>query len=188
MTNITAQGQADTPVYATTITRTGCSDAPQGTERVHTLTIQVADRPGSVDRVVGVLRRRRAQIHSFNLSQSETPDIVRITALVKDTKVGVEHLFEQIRKIVDVRQVKHAPAQEAIMREMVLVSVSTASASVDPILSVGQQFDARTVATTSESVTLEVTGTEEQITAFIEAMRVYGICEVARSGSVALVR
>src|SRR5947208_1602559 len=114
MTNIT---------YATTVTRTGCSDAPQGTEQVHALVIHVADRPGSVDRVVGVLRRRRAQLHSFNLSQSDTPEIVRITALVKDTKVGIDNLFEQVRRVVDVRQASHAPARQAIMREMALVSV-----------------------------------------------------------------
>jgi acetolactate synthase I/III small subunit len=174
--------------YATPKTRTGCSNAPQGTERVHTLVVLVADRPGSVDRVVGVLRRRRAQLQSFNLSQSETPEIVRITALVKDTEVGVEHLFEQIRKIVDVRQASHIPAQEAILREMALVNVSTISASADTIISTSQQFGASTVEITSESVTLQAVGTEEQITAFIEAMRIYSIRDVARSGCIALIQ
>jgi acetolactate synthase-1/3 small subunit len=170
------------------MTRTGCSNAPQGTEQVHTLVILVADRPGSVDRVVGVLRRRRAKLQSFNLSQSETPDLVRITALVKDTEVGVEHLFEQVRKIVDVRQVRQALAEQATLRETALVNVSTISASADTIISAGQEFGARTVETTADSVTLGVTGTEEQITAFIEAMRIYGLGDVARSGCVALVR
>ena|SRR5579859_3547604 len=174
--------------YATTLTRTGCSDAPQGTERVHTLIVLVADRPGAVDRVVGVLRRRRAHIQSFNLSQTETPDIVRITALVKDTKVGVDHLFEQVRKIIDVREASHALAQDAFLREMALVNVSTISASADTIISASQPFAARTIETTAESVTLEITGTAEQVTAFIEAMCIYGIRDVARSGCVALAR
>lgn len=187
MINTNGWGQAHTPTYATTITRTGCSNAPQGTEQVHTLVVLVADRPGSVDRVIGVLRRRRARLQSFNLSQSETPDLVRITALVKDTEVGVEHLFEQVRKIVDVRQAKHALAEQATLREMALVNVSTISAAADAIISAGQQFGARVVETTPESVTLGVTGTEEQITACIEAMRIYGVCDVARSGCVALV-
>ncbi len=182
------RGQAHTPTHVTTAIRTGCSDAPQGTERLHTLVVLVTDRPGSVDRVVGVLRRRRAQLHSFNLSQSDTPEVVSITALVRDTKVGIAHLVEQVRRIVDVRQVKHVPAQEAIVREMALVSVSTVSASVDAVISAGQKFGARVVETTSESVTLEVTGTEEQIGAFVEGMRIYGIGDVARSGCVALVR
>ena len=182
------QGQAAAPTYVTTTIRTGCSDAPQGTERLHTLIVLVTDRPGSVDRVVGVLRRRRAQLHSFNLSQSETPDVVSITALVKDTKVGIAHLVEQVRRIVDVRQVKHVPAQEAIVREMALVNVSTVSASADIVISAAQKFGAKVVETTSASVTLEVTGTEEQIGAFIEGMRIYGISDVARSGCVALVR
>jgi acetolactate synthase-1/3 small subunit len=187
MINLNERGQAHTPAYVTTTTRTGCSNAPQGTEQVHTLVILVADRPGSVDRVVGVLRRRRAKLQSFNLSQSEMPELMRITALVKDTEVGVEHLFEQIRKIVDVRQVRRSLVEQATLCEMALVNVSTVSASVDTIVSAGQEFGARVVETASESVTLGVTGTEGQITACIEAMRVYGVCDVARSGCVALV-
>ena len=175
-----------TTTYATTVTRTGCSDAPQGTEQVHTLVVYVADRPGAVDRVVGVLRRRRAQLHSFNLSQSETPEIVRITALVKGTNVGIDNLVAQVRRIVDVRQASHTPARQAMMREMALVSVSTISASVDTIISTSQQFGAIAIETTPESVALQVTGTEEQITAFIAAMRNFDICDVARSGCVAL--
>jgi acetolactate synthase-1/3 small subunit len=114
--------------------------------------------------------------------------MVRITVLVKDTKVGVEHLFEQVRKIVDVHQARHEHAEQATQREMALVSVSTIAAPADTIISTGQQFGARVVETTSESVTLEATGSEEHITAFIEAMRTYSICDVARSGSVALMR
>jgi len=170
MMNINGRGQDYAPTYATRITRTGCSNAPEGTEQVHTLVILVADRPGSVDRVVGVLRRRRARLQSFNLSQSETPDLVRITALVKDTEVGAEQLFEQVRKIVDVRQARHALAEQATLREMALVNVSTISASADTVISAGQQFGARAVETTSESVTLGVTGTEEEITASIQAV------------------
>jgi acetolactate synthase-1/3 small subunit len=173
-----------TTTYATTTIRTGCSDAPQGTEQVHTLVVLVNDRPGSVDRVVGVLRRRRAQLHSLNLTQSDTPEIVRIAALVKDTKVGMDNLFEQVRRIVDVRQASHAPAQQAMMREMALVNVSTISASADTIISASRQFGAIVVETTSETVTLQVTGTEDQITAFVAAMRIYGVCDVARSGCV----
>ena len=181
--------QTMTNSTSATTTRTGCSDAPQGTERVHTLVVLVADRPGSVDRVVGVLRRRRAHIQSFNLSQSETPDVVRITALVKDTKVGVEHLFEQVRKIVDVREASHTPAEEAIMREMALVKVniiSTVANAIPSILDVAQVYRARVVSTTPEQVTIELMGTEEMVTDFIESVSKFGICDVARSGCLSL--
>jgi acetolactate synthase-1/3 small subunit len=178
----------NTTIPSAATIRTGCSDAPQGTERVHTLVVQVVDRPGSVDRVIGVLRRRRARLLSFNLHQSETPNVVRITALVKDTEVGVEHLFEHVRKIVDVCQAEHMHAQQAIMREMALVNVSTASASAHTIIEAGQQFGAVAVETSSEFVTLEVMGTEEEINAFLEAMHVYGVGDVARSGCIALAR
>ena len=170
----------------TNTTRTGCSDAPQGTEQVHTMTILVTDRPGSTDRVVGVLRRRRAKLLSLNLSQSETPDVMRITALVKDTNVGIEHLLEQMRKVVDVREVRHIDAQHTLMREMALIKVGTTSASADTIITAAHRFDGRVVEHSANFVILEVMGEEEKVCSFIETMRSYGIVDLARSSGISL--
>ena len=87
------------------VARAGYSDLPRGAEFVHVLIALVEDRPGAVDRVVGVLRRKRANTQSLSMGRSETPDVVRITALVKDLDVSVDNLAEQVRKVADVRQV-----------------------------------------------------------------------------------
>ncbi len=89
----------------TSADRSGQSNLPQGVEQAHTLIIKVEDRPGAVDRVIGLLRRRRANMQTFVLGRSEQPEIVRITVVVNDSEVALEHLVEQMRKIVDVRQV-----------------------------------------------------------------------------------
>jgi acetolactate synthase I/III small subunit len=180
--------QTITTTTQITTTRTGCSDAPQGTEQVHTMIMLVTDRPGSTDRVVGVLRRRRAKLLSLSLSQSETPDVVRITALVKDTNVGIEHLLEQVRKVIDVREVRHVDAQYTVTREMVLTKVNTISASQDTIIAVARRLGANVVEKGAKFVILEMSGDEERVTAFIEAMRSYGIADLARSGSVSVIR
>jgi acetolactate synthase-1/3 small subunit len=148
--------------------------------------IQIVDRPGAVDRVVGVLRRRRARLQSFHLSQSSTPDIMRIIALVKDTEVGIEHLFEQVCKIVDVQHAEHVLAQEDSLRELVLVRVSTAAGIGEKITCVAQQFGARTVKTSAESIVLEMSGSEAEVAALLAAMSSYSIQDVVRSGAVSL--
>src|SRR5450432_351212 len=104
----------------TPIDRSGQSNLPQGTEQAHTLIIKVEDRPGAVDRVIGLLRRRRANMQTFVLGHSEQPEIVRITVLVNDSEVALEHLVEQMRKIVDVQQVTKLVSSQTVAREIAL--------------------------------------------------------------------
>ena len=169
-------------------TRAGQANAPQGTERTHTLVVFVEDRPGSVDRVVGSLRRRRANMQTLTLAPGEQPDMVRITTLVKDSEVGVEHLVEQLRKIVDVQQVLNLTTEQAVTRELALVKVKATPENLNEIIEAGHQFGACIVDATPEVVTLEVTGSEEKLQKFIGQLQGYGIREVARSGRVAIAR
>lgn len=168
-------------------TRAGTMDAAAGAERIYTLAVLVEDRPGAIDRVVGALRRRRAKMQSLTISQCETPNRVRVIALVKDAEVVVEQVIEQLRKIVDVRQVMNVTDQQAIVRELALITVDTKSASLHAIIEVGHQFGASIADVTDDSVILESTGSVEQLERLIDALRVFGIREIARSGCVASV-
>ena len=168
--------------------RSGHSDAPQGTERAHTLIVLVNDRPGAVDRVVGILRRRRANMQTFVLGRSELPDTVRITVSVTDSEVGIDHLIEQLRKTVDVRQVVNLTFQQAITRELALIKVNSSAERSNQIIELGLLFGAVVVDITPEAIMLEVTGSGEKIEKLVSLLQEYGIREVARSGSVAMAR
>src|SRR5579883_1587729 len=85
--------------------RAGQADIPPGSARLYTLVLLVDDRQGAIDRVVNVLRRRRANMRTLVVGPSEEAGVARVTVVVDDAEVGVEHLSEQLRKIVDVRQV-----------------------------------------------------------------------------------
>ena len=172
----------------TTIGRAGQMGAAQGTDQAHTLVVLVHDRPGSVDRVVGLLRRRRANMQTLVLGRGIQPDVARITMSVDDSEVGVEHLVEQLRKIIDVTQVKNLTAQEAIIRELALIKVSATGSQVQEVLGHGQRFGAQRVDSTDETVTLEIVSGAETIAQLLDALKPYGIREIARSGSVALSR
>lgn len=166
--------------------RVGQSHVPQGGERTHVLIALVEDKPGSLDRVVGVLRRRRALLQSLTVAQTETEGLVRVTALVKDSEVDAAHLLEQLRKIVDIRQVQDVTDQQVVARELALIKVSLAQASANDIVGIGQQFGANALESTADAVTLEVVGSQEHIEKLLQALQPYGIQEVARSGGVAI--
>ncbi len=171
-----------------TVTRAGQSVLPQGTERTHILIMLVEDRPGATDRVVGVLRRRRARTVSLSVAQTEHAQIVRITALVKDSDVDINHLVEQLRKIVDVRQINNLTSEQAITRELVLIKVNATTANFAEVVEAGQHFGAAVVDATAETVTFEVVGSQEKLVKVTHALQIYGLCEVVRSGSVAIAR
>ena len=170
------------------IARSGQSDIPKETEQVYAIIITIIDRPGAVDRIVNALRRRRANMQTFVMGRAETPAALRISVMVTDSEVGIDHLTEQIRKIVDVQQAMHIPVQQAVVRELALVQVKSSVANFNEIIELGQRFNATTVDVTPEMITLEIAGNVEQVESFITQMHRYGICDVARSGRVTVAR
>jgi acetolactate synthase I/III small subunit len=168
--------------------RAGQSSLHQDDAQSHILVVFVDDHPGSLDRVVGVLRRRRANMQTLTIGRSELPTVVRITVVVDDSEVGVEQLVEQLRKVANVRQVVNLSAAQAVARELALIKVSSTSSSYSEIIELGHQFGAHLVDVTPETVTLEVTGSEEKVTKIVDLLQPYGIREIARTGYVAMTR
>jgi acetolactate synthase I/III small subunit len=168
--------------------RAGHSDVPHNVTREHILIVLVEERPGSVDRVVGLMRRRRANMHTLTLGRNGQPDVVRVTVVVNDSEVAVEHLVEQLRKIVDVHQVEYLTTQEAITRELALLRVDSSAHNYNEIIETAHLFGAHIVDISSETVTLEVVGGAEKVEKFIRALEPFGIREIARSGSIAMAR
>jgi acetolactate synthase-1/3 small subunit len=168
--------------------RAGQAEAPKGTERSHILLILANNAPGMVDRVVGVLRRRRAQPQTISIGQSEIQDVSRITIQINDSEVGVEQLIEQLRKIVDVRHIVNLSSEQAVARELALVKVNAAAESRAEIIEIGNLFGAHIIDLAQETVTLEVTGSEEKIEKLVALLQRFGVREIARTGSVAMTR
>ncbi len=168
--------------------RAGQADAPKGTERSHTLLILANNEPGMVDRVVGVLRRRRAHAQTISIGQSEMPNVSRITIQVSDSEVVVEQLVEQLRKIVDVRHIINLSSEQAVARELALVKVNANTETRAEIIEVSHLFGAHIIDLAQETVTLEVTGSEEKIEKLVAHLQRFGVREIARTGSVAMAR
>ena len=168
--------------------RAGQANAQPGSERSHTLVVFADDQHGALDRIVGVLRRRRARLQSFALGHSEQPGVMRTTVVMKDSEVGVEQLVEQLRKIVNVRHIINLSSELVVARELALIKVNGAAAHFSEISELGHLFGAHVVDVSQDTVTLEVTGSEEKVEKLVGLLQDYGIREVARTGSIAMTR
>ncbi len=168
--------------------RAGQADASHDGRRSHILVVFANDRHGALDRIVNVLRRRRANTQALTIGRSEVPHGARITVIMDDSEVGVEQLVEQLRKIVDVRHVAMLATERAVARELALIKVNSSNAQQNEIIELGHLFGAQPVDMDAETVILEVTGSGDKIEKLVEQLQAYGVREVARTGCLAMAR
>ena len=83
----------------------------------HTITALVQDKPGVLNRVSSMFRRRGFNISSLAVGQSEEPELSRMTFVVEGTDKVVEQMTKHLHKLVDVIKVSDISDQNIVSRE-----------------------------------------------------------------------
>jgi acetolactate synthase-1/3 small subunit len=154
----------------------------------HALVAMVADKPGVLNRMASLFRRRGFNIESIAVGHSELPNISRMTIVVNGTTATVEQVRKQLDKVVDVIKVSDVTGEGTITRELALIKVKTTSANRSEVMQIVDIFRANIVDVASDSVTVEVTGDENKIDSLYNLLRGFGIREIARTGCIAMTR
>jgi len=154
----------------------------------HTLVALVADRPGALNRIASLFRRRGFNIDSITVGHSELPHYSRMTIVVDGTNTSVEQVRKQLDKVGDVVKVSDISGDEVIARELALLKVKATSASRSEIIEIVDIFRASIVDVASDSLIIEVTGDEDKINSLFSLLRGFGVKELARTGRIAMVR
>jgi acetolactate synthase-1/3 small subunit len=154
----------------------------------HTLVALMEDRPGVLNRVSSLFRRRNYNIESLTVGHSETPGISRMTIVVNGDARVVEQVVKQLSKLVNVTQVLNVSDKPTVIRELALIKVKAAHGTRSEIMELTNVFRARVVDVGTTSLTVEITGLEEKVNSLIGLLQPFGIEEMARTGRVAMVR
>jgi len=154
----------------------------------HTLVALVEDKPGVLNRMASLFRRRGFNIESIAVGHSEIPHLSRMTIVVDGATTTVEQVRKQLDKVIDVVRVSDITGDNIIARELALIKVKATSSTRSEIMQIVDIFRANIVDVGSDSVTVEVTGDEEKIDSLYNLFRGFGIKELSRTGRIAMVR
>jgi acetolactate synthase-1/3 small subunit len=146
------------------------------------------NKPGVLNRVATLFRRRNFNIESLTVGHSETTGISRMTIVTEGDEPTVEQVVKQLYKLIHVTKVTDVTAESTVIRELALVKVHATPNSRAEILQLVDIFRAQVVDVATSSLTIEITGDEEKVDGLIVLLRPYGIQELARTGCVAMQR
>jgi len=154
----------------------------------HTIIALVEDKPGVLNRMASLFRRRGFNIESIAVGHSEVPHLSRMTIVVDGATTMVEQVRKQLDKVVDVVKVSDITGFDMIARELALIKVHATSATRSEIIEIVDIFRASIVDVAADSVTIEVTGDEDKINSLFSLLRGFGIKEITRTGRIAMTR
>ena len=158
------------------------------TDTKHTLVALVEDRPGVLNRVASLFRRRSFNIQSLAVGASEQPGLSRMTIVAIGDSAQIEQVRKQLEKLINVVKVSDITEENMVTRELALIKVKTTASTRSEIMQIVGVFRANIVDVAPGSLTVEVTGDEDKVDSLLSLLRDFGIKEVSRTGRIALTR
>ena len=145
------------------------------------LSMLVDNTSGVLSRVAGLFSRRGYNIDSLTVGETADPRYSRMTVVVRGDELILDQITKQLAKLIDVVDIKTLRDGESVNRELILVKVQD-------IVSIAEIFRANIVDVGKDSLTVEMTGNQSKIEAFLNLLDSYEILELARTGITGLSR
>ena len=154
----------------------------------HTISCLVENKFGVLSRVAGLFSGRGYNIESLSVGETIDPAVSTMTIVTTGDDQIIEQITKQLNKLIDVIKVIDLVEVDHVEREMVLVKVTPKKENKAEVLRLAEIFRGRIVDSSQKTYTIEITGDEQKIEAFIELMKPMGIKEFVRTGKVAIAR
>jgi acetolactate synthase-1/3 small subunit len=159
------------------------------TGKTKVISILVENKPGVLHTIANLFRRRNFNIESITVGPTQEPDTSRMTITINGDEKTIDQVVKQVAKQIDVLKVSELEPGNFVMRELALIKVNVPrSKERSDIINCVDVFRSRIIDVSTDSLTVEITGTPDKIDAFLNLMNSYGVIELARTGITALAR
>ena len=154
----------------------------------HTISLLVENKFGVLSRVAGLFSGRGYNIESISVGETMDSKISQMTIVTSGDDQIIEQINKQLNKLIDVIKVTDMVEHDHVEREMILIKVSPRQEKKFEVIELTNIFRGKVVDSSEKTFTIEVTGDEKKVEAFINLMRPIGIKELIRTGKVAIAR
>jgi acetolactate synthase-1/3 small subunit len=155
---------------------------------IHTLSLLVSNKPGVLGRICQVFSRRGFNIDSLVVSQGRDPDYSRLTIGISGQAEGLHQIILQCNKLIDVIHCYEHTDKDAVVKELVLVKISSASNDRTEILQIIEHYAGKTVDLNDDSLICMITGNTDKLDAALRLLSKFEIIETVRTGKVVMAR
>lgn len=154
----------------------------------YTICVFTENTIGILNKITTILTRRRINIDSLTVSETERKGISRFTIVIHhESREAVEKLVRQIRKVIEVLAVFGYLNEDIAYNEIAMFKISTPiGAKPLDIETINKVYKAWVVYWDLSYVIIQKTGTEEEIFEFFDYIKPHEILEFVRSGRVAV--
>lgn len=161
---------------------------PHVVQNLRTFVAYVEDKPGVLNRVASLFRRRNYNIISLNVGRTHEEGISRMTFQVEATADQAKRIEANLYKMVNVLSVHDITDEPRVVRDLALIKVNATTERRGDLLNLVQIFRARAVDVSPETITVEITGDQGKIQAMVASLQPFGIVEMVQTGTVAMSR
>lgn len=153
-----------------------------------TFVVYVEDKPGVLDRVASLFRRRNYNIDSLNVGQTNEPGVSRMTIVCEADEDRARRIEANLYKLVNCVYVDDITDKASVDRVLALVKVKITPERRAEVLQISEVFRAHPVDIGPESLVLEITGSKDKVDGLVKMLEPYGIAEIAQTGTLSMTR
>ena len=154
----------------------------------HTFVVYVEDKPGVLNRVVSLFRRRGFNIESLSVGHTDRSGVSRMTIVMEAEEAAARLVEANLYKLVNVLRVEELTDSDAVLRDLALIKVRADTERRAQVLQIVKVFRARVVDVVTDALIVEISGSEDKIDGLVDVLRPFGIIEMARTGTIAMKR
>ena len=153
------------------------------------LSLVVENKPGILFKVTHLFRSRNFNIDSISVGVMENPEFSKMTITTYGDERQIDQIVKQLDKMIDTVEVKHLDEHKTVFRELSIFKIKLSNANDSmKINELANAYGAKVHDVKKDSIMVELTATPDQIQAFEELAKPFGILDVARTGVAALQR
>jgi acetolactate synthase-1/3 small subunit len=148
----------------------------------HVISVLLENEPGALSRVVGLFSARGYNIETLTVAPTEDATLSRMTIVTTGSDEIIEQITKHLNRLVDVVKVVDLTEGAHIERELMLVKVRAVGKEREEMKRMADICRGRFIDVTDKSYTIELTGAQEKVQAFLEALDRSAILETVRTG------